>query len=64
MFERLQAAANRQADRMLMRVIRRLAFRPVPPGVEIKALPDGVELSGKRLKRRMINDPALRNFGP
>ena len=63
MLERLQAAASKQADRMLMRVIRRLAARPVPPGVEIKALPDGVELSGKRLKRRMINDPALRNFG-
>jgi hypothetical protein len=63
MLERLQAVASKQADRMLMRVIRRLAARPVPPGVEIKALPDGVELSGKRLKRRMINDPALRNFG-
>ena len=63
MLERLQAAANRQADRMLMRVIRRLAARTVPPGVEIKALPGGVELSGKRLKRRMIDDPNLRNFG-
>jgi hypothetical protein len=63
MFERLQAAASKRADRMLMRVIHRLAARPVPPGVEVKALPDGVELSGKRLKRRMIDDPNLRNFG-
>jgi hypothetical protein len=63
MLDRLQAAASKQADRMLMRVIRRLAARPVPPGVEIKALPDGVELSGKRLKRRMIDDANLRNFG-
>jgi hypothetical protein len=62
MLERLQAAASKQADRMLMRVIRRLAARPVPPGVEVKALPDGVELSGKRLKHRMIDDPALRNL--
>jgi hypothetical protein len=46
-----------------MRVIARLAARPVPPGVEIKALPDGVELSGKRLKARMIDNPELRNFG-
>ena len=63
MLERLQAAASKQADRMLMRVIRRLASRPAPPGVEVKALPGGVELSGKRLKRRMIDDPNLRNFG-
>jgi hypothetical protein len=46
-----------------MRVIARLAARPVPPGVEIKALPDGVELSGTQLKVRMIDDPELRNFG-
>ena len=63
MLERLQAAANRHADRLLIRLIHRLSTRPVPPGVELKALPDGVELSGKRLKRRMIDDPHLRNFG-
>lgn len=63
MFERLQAAASRRADRLLMRVIVRLAARPVPPGVEVKALREGVELSGKRLKRRMIDDHELRNFG-
>ena len=63
MFERLQEAANKRVDRLLMRLIRHLAARPVPPGVEVKALPDGVELSGKRLKRRMIDDPQLRNFG-
>jgi hypothetical protein len=62
MLERLQAAANRRADQLLMRVIHRLAHRPVPPGVEVKALSDGVALSGKRLKRRMIDDPSLRNF--
>jgi tRNA C32,U32 (ribose-2'-O)-methylase TrmJ len=63
MLERLQAAADKQANRMLMRVIRRLTARAAPSGVEIKALSDGVELSGKRLKRRMIDDPNLRNFG-
>lgn len=63
MFERLQGAANKRADRLLMRLIRHLAAQPAPPGVEVKALPDGVELSGKRLKRRMIDDPHLRNFG-
>lgn len=64
MFERLQAAASRQADHFLMRVIQRLAARPVPPGVDVKALPGGIALSGKRLKRRMIDDAALRNLGP
>lgn len=63
MFERLQLAASKRADWMLMRAIARLASRPVPSGVETKALPDGVELSGKRLRRRLIDDPALRNFG-
>ena len=63
MLEKLQDAANRRADHLLIRLIRHLAARPVPPGVEVKALPDGIELSGKRLKRRMIDDPNLRNFG-
>jgi hypothetical protein len=63
MFENLRAAASKRADRLLLRVIARLAARPVPPGVQLKALPDGVELSGKRLKRRAIDDSSLRNFG-
>lgn len=63
MFERLEAAASRRADRLLMRVIARLASRPVPLGVEVKTRSDGVELSGKGLKRRMIDDADLRNFG-
>lgn len=63
MFERLQAAASKRADRLLIRIIARLAAHPAPPGVEVKALDDGIELSGKRLKRRMIDDPDLRNFG-
>lgn len=62
MFERLLAAADKRADRLLLRVIARLAARQVPPGVEVKALDDGVQLSGKQLKRRMIDDPDLRNF--
>lgn len=63
MFERLQAAAERRADRLLIRVIARLASRPVPSGVEVRARNDGVELSGEGLKRRMIDDADLRNFG-
>jgi hypothetical protein len=63
MLERLKAAADRQADRLLMRVIRRIASRPVPPDVEVKTLPDGVLYEGKRLKRRMIEDANLRDLG-
>ena len=63
MFAKLQAAANRLADKLLMRAIRRLAAKPMPPGVVVKARPDGVERSGKRLEIRMINDIELRNVG-
>jgi hypothetical protein len=63
MLERLQDVLNRRADRLLIRVIARLARKTPPEGVEIKALPNGVQLSGKALKRRMIDDAELRNFG-
>lgn len=63
MFERLQEAADRQADRLLMRVIDRLAQTETPEGVDIERLDDGVRLSGRGLKRRMIEDAQLRNFG-
>lgn len=63
MFERLQAAADRKADRLLMRVIHRLAQTPLPNGVEAEPLDKAVRLSGHGLKRRMIDDPQLRNFG-
>ncbi len=63
MFERLQAAADRKADRLLMRVIRRLAQCEAPKGIEAEPTDDGVRLSGRGLKRRMIDDVQLGNFG-
>ena len=33
-----------------------------PPGVAIAATPQGIELSGKRLRHRFITDPDLTNF--
>jgi hypothetical protein len=63
MFDQLQAAADKRADQLLMRIIARIASTPAPPGVQVTALQNGVELSGKRLRRRMIDDPNLRNFG-
>lgn len=63
MFERLQQAADRKVDRLLMRAIRRLAQTETPEGIEVEPLNDGVRLSGRGLKSRMIDDPRLRNFG-
>ena len=63
MFERLQEAADRKADWLLMRVIQRLAQSETPKGVDVEPLDDGVCLSGRGLKRRLIDDAQLRNFG-
>lgn len=63
MFERLQQAADRNADRLLMRVIRRLSQSEMPDGVEIEAVDDGVRLSGRKLRQRLIDDTRLRNIG-
>lgn len=63
MFERLAEAADRKTDRLLMRVIRQLAQAETPKGVDIESLDDGVRLSGRGLKHRMIDDAQLRNFG-
>ncbi len=63
MFERLQQAADRNADGLLMRAIRRLSQSEMPDGVEIEALDDGVRLSGRKLRQRLIADTRLRNIG-
>lgn len=63
MFERLKQAADRKADRLLMRAIRRLSQSEMPDGVEIEALDDGVRLSGRKLRQRLIADARLRNIG-
>lgn len=63
MFERLQEAVDRKADRLLVRAIHRLSQTETPKGVGSEPLDDGVRLSGRGLKRRMIDDPQLRNFG-
>lgn len=63
MFERLSAAADRKADRLLMRAIHRLARAELPKGVEAEASENGVHLSGRRLRQRMIDDVQLRNLG-
>ena len=40
-----------------------LRATPLPPGVRAECVDGGVQLSGKRLRLRMLTDPLLRNFG-
>lgn len=63
MFEKLTKAGNRVAGDAVARTIARLAQTPGPPGVHVQAVEGGVALTGRRLRRRMLADPQLRNFG-
>lgn len=63
MFEKLAAHTQELGQDAVQRTIDRLVRSPPPPGVQVEASPDGIVLSGKRLRRRMIDDPQLRNFG-
>ena len=48
-------AAERTRDRLIARA-------NMPHGVDIASSPQGIVLSGKRLRRRYVTDPELRNF--
>jgi hypothetical protein len=63
MFEKLSRSAALIAAKAVERQIDRLAQIPAPPGVRIERSDDRITLSGKRLRRRMIDDASLRNFG-
>jgi hypothetical protein len=63
MLEKLTAAANYRADHVVARQIDRLANTSTPPGVTAEPSDTGITLTGKRLRRRMLTDPVLRNFG-
>jgi hypothetical protein len=63
MLEKLTTAAERRVAIAVKQQIDRLAQTPIPPGVMIEATADGLTLSGKQLRRRMLTDPELRNFG-
>ncbi len=56
-------AANNRAAEAVSRQIDRLANTPPPPGVTVEATNGGVTLTGRRLRRRLLHDPQLRNFG-
>jgi hypothetical protein len=63
MLEKLTLSAERQASDASARQLDRLAQTTPPPGITVEATDDGVILSGTRLRRRMLSDPSLRNFG-
>ena len=63
MLERMIAKAQAVAAQRRNAQIERLAQDTPPPGITITRTEDGVVLSGKRLRRRLITDPALRSFG-
>jgi hypothetical protein len=63
MLEKLTTAAERRVAIAVKQQIDRLAQTPTPPGVMVEATADGLILSGKQLRRRMLTDPELRNFG-
>lgn len=46
----------------IARTVSRLAAQPQPPGVIAEALPDGVRLSGRRLKFRIVRDSSIGRF--
>lgn len=62
MFERLIARGAVRAERRRQAVVNRLLAMPAPRGVSVERADAGVALSGRRLRRRMIADAALRNF--
>jgi hypothetical protein len=63
MLEKLTPAANRRAAIAVAKQLDRLAQTPTPPGVTVEATDSGITLSGKHLRRRLLTDPDLRNFG-
>lgn len=61
--ERLAARGQRIGAEAVERARDRLIARAeAPPGINIATLPDGIALSGKRLRHRFVTDPKLRNI--
>jgi phage terminase large subunit-like protein len=63
MLEKLHSAAERRAADAVTRQIDRLVRTATPPGVTAEATDGGIVLSGKNLRRRILSDANLRNFG-
>ena len=63
MFERIIGTAQAVAAQKRTAQIERLVQVTPPPGITIIRTEEGVVLSGKGLRRRLITDPTLRSFG-
>ncbi len=63
MFERLTALGEARAERRAAAAVREMIERAdgaAPPGVRVEAVEGGLRLQGRRLKARLLFDPALR----
>jgi hypothetical protein len=63
MFEKLRSVAERRAADGVVHQIDRLTRMPTPPGVSAEATDSSIVLTGRNLRRRLLTDPNLRNFG-
>lgn len=63
MFARLIARGEARGQAAAARAAARLAAEITVPGVRAEAGPDGVTLSGRRLRRRLVDTPELRWIG-
>jgi hypothetical protein len=62
-FEALASRADAIGERAAIRTRDQImADAQLPGDVQIEAVGDGIILSGRRLRRRMIDDAWLRNF--
>ncbi len=61
--DRINAKAAALAERGANDICDRLMRAPRPAGVDVERHGDGICLVGKNLRRRMLDDPQLRNFG-
>jgi hypothetical protein len=63
----IETRAFESGERAVTNIIRRIVSRTVtrgdvPSDVTVAGVNGGVAITGKRLRRRMIDDPKLRNF--
>jgi hypothetical protein len=61
--DRIKAKAEALGERRADDIRDQLMQAPRPAGVDVERSGTGICLVGKNLRRRMVDDPQLRNFG-
>lgn len=61
--DRIKAKAAALGESRVEDICDQLMQAPRPAGVDVERSGDGICLVGKNLRRRMLYDPQLRNFG-